>query len=242
MSISLCKSNSRAVAALLNNDCPTEPITIIRGVFETLCNCLWISSADNIAEQNERVFRLEANTLREIVKEVRQIEKDVRSSSPFWKNEEYEQLKALIEGTAKKCPWLLNSPSNGPFDFKRVPDLASRMTPEIRLRFYHLYRFSSAFTHPTPMMKTVFIHPVGSELPKDEIIKEPLQQFLAYGLWFLKLILDFSQQVFSAYDVEGRNLRDGCYQLLSQISEKGRKNYFSFPDSQRGSQQQRGRP
>jgi hypothetical protein len=230
MAISLCESHAKAVSLLLKNDCAVEPIIIIRGFFEIFCDFYWISQEGGVAEQNDRVYTLEANPYREITKEFRLIEKDVQSSNPYWKKKEYEQLKELLEDAAKKCPWLLKSPSSDPLDFRQAPDLAARMGETIRLRFYHLYRFSSVFTHPTPMMKSVFIHPVGSELQKNEIIKEPLQQFLAHGLWFLKLILEFCQQVFSAYDVERQPLRTQCYESLSCIAEKGRKNYFSFRD------------
>jgi hypothetical protein len=230
MAISLCESHAKAISLLLKNDCAVEPIIVARSFFEVFCDFYWISQEGGVAEQNERVFRLEANPYREITKEVRLIEKDAQGSNPFWKKTEYQQLKALLEDTATNCPWLLNSPSSGSFDFKQAPDLAARLGPEMRLRFYHLYRFSSVFTHPTPMMKTIFTHPVGSEVPRNEMIKEPLQQVLAYGLWFLKLIMEFCQQVFSAYDAERLPLRAQFYESLSRIAEKGRKNYFSFRD------------
>jgi hypothetical protein len=228
MTISLCESHAKAVSVLLKNDCGVEPIIVIRGLFEVFCNSFWVSRTDSTVEQNERLFRLEATPYREIVKELRLIQKDVHSASPYWKEKEYEQLMALVENVAEKCPWLLNLPSSDPLNFKQAPPLTDRLGETMRLRFYHLYRFSSVFTHPTPMMKAVFIHPAGSNLKRNEVIEEPLQQFLAYGLWFLKLNLHFCQQVFSACDTERTPLRTEYYNSMCAVVEKGRKNYFSF--------------
>ena len=134
MAISLCESHAKAISLLLKNDCAVEPIIVARGFFEIFCDFYWISQASSVPEQNERVFRLEANPYREITKEVRLIEQDVQGSNPFWKKEEYEQLKALLENAAQKCPWLVNSPSSDPLNFKQAPNLAERIGPEIRLR------------------------------------------------------------------------------------------------------------
>jgi hypothetical protein len=234
MTISLCESQARAVSVLLANDCAVEPIIIIRSFFEVFCDFYWISQVSEISEQVERVFKLEGTPLREIAKELQIIERDVKGPKPYWRKKDYEQLKELLENTARRCPWLLNQPSPRPLDFKHAPDLASRIGPEIRLRFYHLYRFSSAFTHPTPMMKGVFLHESGSALSRNEIIEEPLQQFLAYGLWFLKLIFEFCQKVLSPYDTERAALRAQYYDSLCSIAEKGRKNYFSFREPEGG--------
>ena len=49
----------------------------------------------------------------------------------------------------KEFPHLVTKDKNGNLVFKTPPNFAERMR-EHRLKFYHIYRFTSFFTHPTP--------------------------------------------------------------------------------------------
>jgi hypothetical protein len=226
MSLSLCSSHARAVSILLKDDFAVESIVIVRSFQEILFDFHWIFQSDDENERNERVFKLEAHPYHKFAKEVRLIEKDVQSSTPHWSKEKYEQMKAALEDIAAKSPFLVSSSSAELLDFKQAPDLASRMGQDNRLHYYHVYRFSSLFTHPTPMIKELFVKPVGTTRTGHEIISEPLQQFLAYGLLFLELIMGFAVTIFSKHKPEHQSFREKCYDSMFALTEKGNKDFF----------------
>ncbi len=221
-SLSLCSSHSRAVSNLLNEEFAVEPIVVARSFLEILFDLHWIRQSDNSDERADRVFRLEAHPYYGMVKEIRLIKNEMNGTYPKW----YELARGVLEDVGKGSPFLLNS-SVDPLSFKQAPDLASRMGPQYRLRYYHIYRFASLFTHPTPTIKDVFVKRVGGGKTRDDIIEEALQQFLAYGLLFLGLILGYAKDIFSKYTPGERAHRDRCYQSMFILVDKGNKGFFS---------------
>lgn len=223
MSLSLCSSHSRAVSHLLKGEFAVEPIVVIRSFLEILFDFYWIFQSDNDKERAKRVFRLEAHPYHEMVKEIRLIQKEMNGTYPKW----YELARGVLEDVGKGSPFLLES-NVDPLVFKQAPDLASRMGLHNRLRYYHLYRFASLFTHPTPTIKEVFVKRVGGGKTRDDMIEEALQQFLAYGLLFLGLILGYAREIFAKCNPGERPRRDRCCESMFALVEKGNKGFFSI--------------
>jgi hypothetical protein len=230
--LAICRDHSKAISLLLKSDLFSEPIIVTRSIFELLFGIHWVQQAKSREDQLERVYQLEAHPFSEFNKEVRLIERDVNSATPHWSPGKYQEFQQVLDFTGTTSPFLVDA-STG--DFKRAPDLAARMGEENRLHFYHLYRFTSLFTHPTPILKEVYLRRSGSTQTTSDIVGESLNQALAYGLLFLELIGGYAAGILVHCNPHLTAKRTKCYQTLFELVEKGNKNYFGTSKHKRAS-------
>ena len=54
-----------------------------------------------------------------------------------------------------------------------------------RIKFYSLYRFTSAFVHPTPILRDILLHREGSELNPLQLLDPHLKEALDYCLYLI---------------------------------------------------------
>ena len=221
--LAICQDRCRAIALLLKANFFAEPITLSRSLFELLFGIHWVQQATSSQERLERVYQLEAHPYYEFNKEVRFIERDVIGPTPHWNPGKLKEFQDALDYIRTTSSFLIDSATN---EFKQAPPLAARMGDENRLRFYHLYRFTSLFTHPTPTLKQVYLRPSGSNQTVADIIGEPLNQALAYGLLFVELIGGYFVEILEPYNAHLSSKREQCYRRLFDLVERGNKGYF----------------
>jgi hypothetical protein len=216
--VSTAKRHCRAISLLLDADLFSEAISVCRSLFELSFDMVWVDSADNPTEKLERVHRLEADPYFQMNKEVRLFKDDVRSPSPVTSPEMLKQFQEKLDSARKKYPYLTNG-----HDFKQAPSLADRMGHQLRLLYYHVYRFMSVFTHPSPMLKELHLQNVQRKQTPHELIEKPLKEVLAYTLLFVEIMAKVAANLIATYapnKVEA--LRRACAGL-SQLTEKAEK-------------------
>jgi hypothetical protein len=219
--VSTAKRHCRAISLLLDADLFSEAIGVCRSLFELSFDMVWVDSAGNPTEKLERVYRLEADPYFQMNKEVRLFEEDVRNPSPVTSPEMLKQFQERLDSAREKYPYLTKG-----HDFKRAPSLADRMGHQLRLLYYHVYRFMCVFTHPSPMLKELHLQNVQRKRTPHELIEEPLKEILAYTLLFVEIATKIAANLISIYaSAKAEALRKYCEQL-SELAKKANKGYF----------------
>jgi len=225
--LAICRDHCRAISILLRQNLFGEPIIISRSLFELVFALHWVLEATTREEALERVYQLEATPYYEFAKEVRLIEQDFAGPNPHWSPLKVRQFREEIETIMADSPFLVRSGNQGRPEFKKAPDLASRMGQDLRLRFYHIYRFSSFFTHPTPSLKKVYITETGTSHSAADIMDEPLKQTLAYCLLLIEILARSCCHIFDTHDPQQAATRDQYCSIISDLVDKANNNYFA---------------
>jgi hypothetical protein len=225
--LSMSRAHCLAINLLLDADLSSEPIAICRSLFELLFDLVWMNSTKDRHEKLERVYQLEADPYYHMSKEVRLLQRDLKSLTPLTNEEEVRQFLKVLEEARRKSPHLTVGKAHGKTDFKRSPPLTERMGHEFRLQYYHIYRFMCLFTHPTPMLKRLHLEIAGRNETPDQLIEEPLKQALAYALLFVELIGKTAATLLEPYDPTKSEPLKICCEELFELTEKGNKQYFS---------------
>ena len=227
-SINMCAQHSLSIASLLENNYITDCFIISRNIIEIFFNLNWVIKGQTRDEVNDRVFQLEANPYNNFDREIKLMEKYIDSNKPnLSKTSILEHIEA-INNEKKTYPFLLVDKNNVQSDFKSAPSFAERMG-ELRLKYYHLYRFTSMFTHPSPKLKEFFMKRVVWKNKPIDFIIEPLKQTLAYCLLFIELSLAISKNVLFNFNPEHNPKRQEMYDQLVLIVKQANKGYFGNP-------------
>lgn len=186
MSLNLSKQNTKAILVLLENGLYPSTLVILRNVFETFFNYQWVLRAGDLEKQDERAIKLEGKAFRDIEKELNAMKENSLSSNPIWTSQMYSEKEKYIEFIKNNYPELTKN-NNGRISFCEPEEKSfeQRLNKIERLKFYGLYRFTSAFVHPTPIIKDIILK--NEELDKSplEILKPHLQDCLDYCLFFI---------------------------------------------------------
>lgn len=216
--VSMAKSQCRAISLLLDADLFSESIAVCRSLFELSFDMVWIDSASSPAEKLERVHRLEADAYFWMNKEVKLFEGDVKSPSPVTSPEMLRQFQEKLDSARKKHPYLTEG-----CDFRHAPSLPKRMGHDLRLQYYHVYRFMCLFTHPSPMLKELHLQNVQRNRTAHELIEEPLKEVLAYTLLFVEIIAKIAARLLAVYASDRVEALKRCCEQLFQLAEKAEK-------------------
>jgi hypothetical protein len=228
-SLSMTSCALRAASLLLDNSLTPEAILVTRSIQELLFDLRWILSTTDRAERLERTYCLEGGPYRSWQKETELIRADAerRSDPPLL--EQARRWSEPLNDIASRYPHLVVSRADGSYTFKSPPPFTSRMTGTLRLKFYHLYRFTSLFAHPTPMTKEHYLRASdgsGEALtPESETIK----QSLAYTLLMAELVVGSAEEILASFAPESAAARQTIYVQIVEIVKRANRGYFSNP-------------
>ena len=225
LALKICQKKSKSISLLLSNGQYVDAIILTRQIMELLFNIHWIkqSSGD---ERKERVYKLEAEPYNNFSIEIREMEKNSKSNNPIWAEKDVMGFRKAIEAEKDIFPFLVEVTEDDKRKFKRPEPFIQRLDPELRLKYYHLYRFTSLFIHPGPKLKEVFLKRKISDYNPNEKIIEPTKQILAYTLLFEELILGYGCEIFSNYNKDKIEFRNKLYSDLAMITDNANKEYF----------------
>jgi hypothetical protein len=226
-SINMCAQHSMSISTLLRENFLTDCFIISRNIIEVFFNLNWVRQGKTREEVLERVFQLEANPYNNFDKEIKLMRKNIDSDKPNLSKSSILEHVKLINGEKKRFPFLLVDKNNFNSDFKSVPSFAERMG-DLRLKYYHLYRFTSMFTHPSPKLKEFFMRRVINDSKPTDSIVEPLKQILAYCLLFIKMSLEITKHILSDFNPENNLERQELYNKLVAIVLQSSEGYLTI--------------
>lgn len=227
-SINMCVQHSLSISALLRHEYFTDCFIISRNIIEIFFNLNWASKGKTREEVIERVFQLEANPYNNFDKEIKLMERNVDNNKPNLNKSSILEHIVAINGEKDAYPYLLVDKNNLRSDFKSAPSFADRMG-DLRLKYYHLYRFTSMFTHPSPKLKEFFMHRVVIQGRPTDVIIEPLKQTLAYCLLFIELSLAITKDILIDFNPEYNTKREEIYNKLVLIVKEANQGYYGNP-------------
>lgn len=186
VALNLCKQQTKAIYLLLENNLYPSVLILIRNVFESFFNYQWILRAANKEEKVERVSQLEGKAFNDIEKELNVMKKDSKSANPIWTAEMYKEKEEFLE-FLKSYYSELTFNDNGKIKFKEPKERSfeNRLNKMERLKFYSIYRFTSAFVHPTPIIRDVLLKRKGSDKSPIELLEPHLKENLDYCLFLI---------------------------------------------------------
>jgi len=215
VSLNLCKQQTKSIFILLENKLYPSIFILIRNVFETFFNYQWILRGETKSEKIERVNQLEGKAFSDIEKELNVMKENASSSDPIWKPEMYKDKEEFLEFLKTYYPELTFADNNKiKFKSPKEHSLESRMSYLERVKFYSLYRFTSAFVHPTPILRDLLLKREGSEKNPIQLIEPHLKEALDYCLFLIYGIAFNLSKVLE--EKEGYN-KDNVDKILSEI-------------------------
>jgi hypothetical protein len=228
LALKICQEKSKSISLLISNGQYVDTIILTRQIMELLFNIHWIkqSSGD---ERKERVYRLEAEPYNDFSKEIREMESNIKSDNSVLDEKNVIESRKAIEAEKDTFPFLVELTEDGKRKFKKPEPFIQRLDYELRLKYYHLYRFTSLFIHPGPKLKEAFLKRKITDYNPYETIIEPTKQILAYTLLFEELILGYGCEIFSNYNKDNIEFRNKLYSDIAFITDKANKGYFGKP-------------
>jgi hypothetical protein len=225
--LSMCRSHCRAISLLLDADLFSESINVCRSLFELCFDLLWINSTTDEAERLARAYKLEGDTYFHFSKEVKLFEVDVNSESPLTSRERLRQINEWLEQAKQDSPYLTASTANGRVEFAHAPPLTERMGQQLRLQYYHIYRFMCLFTHPSPFLRDLYLQHTGRSESPRELAEEPLKRVLSYTLLFVEMVAGNAAKLMLPHAADRTSIVQRCYDELFEITERANKGYFA---------------
>jgi len=226
--LSMSRNHCRAIALLLEADLFGESLSVFRSLFELHFDLLWVQSCNCASERLERVYRLEANPYSKMADEARRIVADANSSTPHTSKEMSDKWKKVVEESVEDYPHLVIKNPDGTSKFKKAPQLDEKMG-DLRIQYYHIYRLACLFTHPTPMLKQLYLRQVGNYVTVNEMVGDTLKRTLAHGLLFVEYIARIAIDLLRAHLPQNHNVTDKSLDDLFQLVERANDGYFGTP-------------
>ena len=230
-SMNMCAQHCMSIAILLKNNFITDCFIISRNIIEIFFNLNWAAKCDTREEVIDRVYQLEANPYLSFEKEIKLMEREIESGKPNLSKFLVLKHREAIDGEKENFPFLLVDRNNLKSEFKSAPSFADRMG-DLRLMYYHLYRFTSMFTHPSPKLKEFFMYRVSSQKRPSEAIIEPLKQTLSYCLLFIELCFATTKYILFDFNPEHNPTRQEMYNRLVSIVKESNQGYYGNPPNE----------
>ena len=149
----LAKQHSKAISNLLNEKLYITTMIILRNIMELFFNLKWIYDAEDEKEKLARVYELEGTAFSALEKEVKMMEEDANSDKLVWDEHMFKEKKEALQKSKEVYPELVRKNKYGIDVFKEAPPFDKRMDKFYKLKFYNIYRFLSAFVHPSPILR-----------------------------------------------------------------------------------------
>lgn len=227
-SLSMCSSHCLASALLLQKDFVGEAVAVLRPIEEMLFNIRWIKEPNDRQTTLERVYELEADPYA-------RWEHEIKLIAQSYSQDKAQPFRGPLDEIAASHPWLTKTDRNGARHFKRLEvSFPDRMGRDLRPRYYHIYCFSSLFTHPTPFMKSLYLKESDSGPKNIAALEESLRVYVANSLLFIELIIGFAEEILGSFSPSTKNQRDVLFRQVIDLVEKANKGYFRNPLRTRG--------
>ncbi|MBU1099639.1 MAG: hypothetical protein KKA84_04465 [Bacteroidetes bacterium] len=227
-SINMCAQHCLSISTLLKNNYVTDCFILARNIIEIFFNLNWATKCETREEVIDRVLTLEADPYYNFEKEINLMEREIEGDKPNLSKPLIHKHREAIDGEKEAFPQLLVDRDNLNSKFKSAPPFAERMG-DLRLKYYHLYRFTCMLTHPSPNLKEFFMHRVVNQNKPTDAIIEPLKQTLSYCLLFIELTLAISKHILCDFNPESNPARQAMYNKLVSIVKESNENYFGNP-------------
>lgn len=226
VSLNVIKNHSESISVLLNNNLYIEPICLVRNIFEIFVKNYWIYRGKDAVDKFERICKLEATPYHNNEKEVGLMIEDLKTESPVWSKDKVDSFTEMLNTVKRDNPHLIRE-SDG--KFKKAIDICSMINDtKLRLKYYHIYRFASIFSHPTPMLKDLYLKASDDKRTEVEIIEDPLKNTLSYGLLFIEFIIEQLMEIFKDINPDGIEARIAIHKNISNIVKKSNNDYFEI--------------
>lgn len=186
VSLNLCKQQVEAIYTLLEKRLYPSVLMLIRNVFESFFDFQWILRGQSKEEQIERANQLEGKSFNDIEKELNVMKEDSKSPDSIWKPEMYKDKEDFLEYLKTYYSELVVE-VDGKKKFKEPKERSfeNRLNRMERLKFYSIYRFTSAFVHPSPLIRDVVLLREGSNKTPLQILEPHLFENLDYSLYLI---------------------------------------------------------
>lgn len=230
-SIKMYAQHCLSISTLLKNNYITDCFILARNIIEIFFNLNWATKCDTREEILDRVLTLEADPYYNFEKEINLMERKIESDKPNLSKSLIQKHREAIDGEKEAFPQLLVDRYNLRSKFKSAPPFTERMG-DLRLKYYHLYRFTCMFTHPSPKLKEFFMHRVVNQNKPTDAIVEPLKQTLSYCLLFIELTLAISKHILFDFNPDRNPARQELYNKLVLIVKESNENYFGNPPNE----------
>lgn len=208
--IFLLSQNSSSVSILLKKKQYASVASLLRIIIESFFSMNWVTETNDKNEINDRIYKLEGNSSYLYELELEKMEENLNSENPVWKSEAIKLIRDAVEKEKKDYPFLTEI-KNGKIVFKTAPSIAKRMTNN-RIKYYHLYSFTSFFSHPTPRLKILFLGKDKNDL--DASFFEPLATTMIQCLQFIIGILGNAVIIFKEFEDDDKRTK-----LLNKIKQ-----------------------
>lgn len=225
--LKLINVNTKSISLLLENNLYIPTILICRNIFEAFFNLNWVFEVEDPNLRKERVFCLEGEPYFNFEKELKLMEEEQKKNKATWKKEIVDDLRQMTIQEMKDFPHLVTNDKKGNLVFKTPPNLAERMR-EHRIKFYHIYRFTSFFSYPTPRIKEFLLSNSINEQTPLELINEPLSQMFTYMILYISSIMEYSRILFDEMSSSYIDERKLIIDRIKEIINESNKGFFGF--------------
>jgi len=220
-SINLVGHNCNSITVLLRENEYGSVIMICRNLMEMFFNLHWaIEPIDTISDKTilveaikDRFFRLQGTPFYLFEKALDSMERK-RYALSSWNFNDIMKTRELIENEKKKYPFLLTKDEEGKLIFKKAPPFAERMG-HLKIEHYHSYTFSSIFTHPTPIISSIYHLGWLNSSPQSINM---LKKIISSGIFYVHAILGYGNIAFENF--EFKEIRQDCFNALQRIYQK----------------------
>lgn len=219
--------DTKSISLLLENKLHIPTILFCRNIFEAFFNLNWVFEFEDKRIRRERVYCLEGEAYFNFEKELKLMEAEQKNDKTTWRKEVIENLREMTMQEMKAFPHLVTNNKKGNLVFKTPPSLAERMR-EHRIKFYHIYRFTSFFSHPTPKLKEFLQNNSINDQTSLEIISEPLSQTFVYTILYISSIMEYSRKLFDELTPNYIEERKLIIDRIKEIIINTNKGYFGF--------------
>lgn len=213
----LSKQHTKAISNLLVDKLYVTVMIILRNLMELFFNLKWIYDAKDEEEKLSRVFDLEGTSFVALEKEVKMMEGDANSKKLVWEEHMFSDKKETLKKVKELYPNLTRKNKRDEIVFREAPPFDKRMDEFYKLKFYNIYRFLSAFVHPSPILREFTLSRNHSEKTPSQIIEGLFPELIKDSLVFIYSILEISDKVLSKK-----------FPKKEKDFEKVRMEYFDF--------------
>lgn len=229
-SIGMCSQHTLSISLLLRNNIMTDCFILSRNLMEIFFNLNWASKGHTREEMNDRVFQLEANPFYCFEKEIVLMEENLKLPNSILDKSFVHEHRDAIDKEKENFPFLLENRNDPLSKFKKLSQTSfADRVGDLRLKYYHLYRFSSWFVHPTPKLKEFFMQRIVMKDCPENVITKPLKITLSYSLLFIELCFALAKYFLFNFNPELNPQRQELYNQLSKIVDDSNEGYFGIP-------------
>lgn len=197
-SLRMSSQHFKSISILLKNGILSDCFIICRNIIELCFNLRWAEKGKTRNEVLDRTYQLEAKPLKDFDTEIKEMEKCIGKEMQRLSDDSIIAHINLINEIKGSLPYLLEKGDDSKLEFRTAPSFANRMG-DLKIKYYHIYRFVCMFAHPSPKLKEYFMKRGGTVNSPMEALIEPLGQVLTSCLLFSHMLMLASGKILADY-------------------------------------------